>query len=126
MRTACAEHQHVFTLGCGAVTSGTPADAGVTNSSAPDALVTEAAAGNAREAGDSGVGDAGCSSIIASNYDQTCTADSDCIRIGSGDICSAPFPCSFICGLGGVINASDLPAYVNWQDTGLCAAGQDR
>jgi len=99
----------LFTLGCGAVTSETPADAGVTNSSAPHAFVAEAAAGHAREAGDSGVGDAGCSSIVASNYDQTCTGDSDCIRIGSGDICSAP--CSFICGLGGVINASDLPAY---------------
>jgi hypothetical protein len=44
--------------------------------------------------------------ISASNYDQTCTADSDCAVVTSGDYCST----ICLCG-GSVINARALPQF---------------
>ena len=111
----------LFPSACGGAVSATAGDAGATNSSAPDARA-EAASGEARDAGDTGVGDAGCSSIVASNYNQTCTTNKDCVGVGTGDTCSAP--CAFVCGIGDVINASDLPAYqADLARTGFSSAG---
>jgi len=46
-------------------------------------------------------------SIQASDYVQTCTADSDCIVVGQGDLCSA---CALTCSSGS-INKSSFAAY---------------
>ena len=43
--------------------------------------------------------------ISASDYDQTCTADSDCVEINVGDVCGC-----IGCG-GGAINAKDEAKY---------------
>jgi hypothetical protein len=45
-----------------------------------------------------------------SNYDQSCTVDSDCVSIAVGDAC---YPCVVICQVGGAINRGALPSYQN-------------
>jgi hypothetical protein len=52
--------------------------------------------------------DANVELIQASNYDQTCSADTDCVAIAVGDAC---YPCIVICGTGGAINRSALSSY---------------
>jgi hypothetical protein len=46
--------------------------------------------------------------IQASNYDQTCQTDSDCILVGEGQSCS---PCSLAYGPYGAIRRGALPQY---------------
>ena len=46
--------------------------------------------------------------IQASNYDQTCSVDTDCVAIAEGDAC---YPCVVICRTGGAINRSALSSY---------------
>lgn len=41
------------------------------------------------------VGDAACHEIRASDYDQSCTTNADCIEVGQGDPCSGS--CAFAC-----------------------------
>jgi hypothetical protein len=52
--------------------------------------------------------DANVELIQASNYDQSCTVDADCVSIAVGDAC---YPCVVICQSGGAINRSALSAY---------------
>jgi hypothetical protein len=66
------------------------------------------------EAGPDDTGSAACASdasvqlIQASNYDQSCTADTDCRLIATGNAC---VPCAFNCPFGGAINVSALAKY---------------
>ncbi len=52
--------------------------------------------------------DANVQTISASNYDQSCKVDSDCVPIAVGDACYA---CVVECMTGGAINRSDLSKY---------------
>jgi hypothetical protein len=52
--------------------------------------------------------DANVQTISASNYDQSCKVDSDCVAIAVGDACYA---CLVQCMTGGAINRSDLSRY---------------
>jgi hypothetical protein len=52
--------------------------------------------------------DANVELIQASNYDQSCTVDSDCVSIAVGDAC---YPCLVICQVGGAINRGALSSY---------------
>jgi hypothetical protein len=63
---------------------------------------------------DAGVGaeiactDANVQMISASNYDQSCKLDSDCVAIADGNAC---YPCVIACQTGGAINRSALSIY---------------
>jgi hypothetical protein len=46
--------------------------------------------------------------IVASNYDQACTVDSDCVAIGVGDPCHT---CDILCPGNAAINKSSLAQY---------------
>jgi len=46
--------------------------------------------------------------ILASNYTQTCTVDSDCVAVGVGDPCQA---CNILCASNAAINRSSLTQY---------------
>jgi hypothetical protein len=50
--------------------------------------------------------DGGEEPVVASNYDQTCTTDTDCVPIAEGNACSMVGPC-----LTGLINKSSLARY---------------
>jgi len=52
--------------------------------------------------------DANVELIQASNYDQSCTVDSDCVSIAVGDAC---YPCVVACQTGGAIHRSALSSY---------------
>ena len=52
--------------------------------------------------------DGGEEVISASNYDQSCTKDSDCIAIATGNVC---FPCIIECATGGAISAAAMSQY---------------
>jgi hypothetical protein len=52
--------------------------------------------------------DANVELIQASNYDQSCTVDADCVSIAVGDAC---YPCLVICQVGGAINRGALSSY---------------
>jgi len=52
--------------------------------------------------------DANIELIQASSYDQTCSADTDCVAIAVGDAC---YPCIIICASGGAINRSAMASY---------------
>jgi hypothetical protein len=52
--------------------------------------------------------DANVELIQASNYDQSCTVDSDCVAIAAGNAC---FPCVVLCQTGGAINHSAVSSY---------------
>jgi len=46
--------------------------------------------------------------IESADYDQTCTTDSDCVRVGEGSVC---YPCIFDCRSGAAINAASYRRY---------------
>lgn len=48
--------------------------------------------------------------ILASNYTQTCTVDSDCVAVGVGNPCQA---CNILCGSNAAINRSSLLQYMS-------------
>jgi hypothetical protein len=52
--------------------------------------------------------DANVELIQASNYDQTCSVDTDCVAIAVGNAC---YPCIVLCGTGGAINRNALSSY---------------
>jgi hypothetical protein len=52
--------------------------------------------------------DANIEDIEPSNYDQTCSVDSDCVEIAAGNACYA---CIVLCHNGGAINHGSLSAY---------------
>jgi hypothetical protein len=56
------------------------------------------------------IDDASVKLIQASDYDQSCTVDTDCQQISEGNAC---VPCAFGCPLGGAINVSALPKYMS-------------
>jgi hypothetical protein len=56
--------------------------------------------------------DAGVSSIAASDYDQSCATDSDCVAIGAGDACQ---PCGLQC-TNSAINKAAEATYRNDRD----------
>jgi hypothetical protein len=64
---------------------------------------------NASDASDATVActDANVETISASDYDQSCNVDSDCVAVGEGNAC---FPCTIICK-GAPISRGALPAY---------------
>ena len=82
------------------------------NPGAPDgaAMTPEAQSDAPHE--DSGpnacIDDASVKLIQASDYDQSCTVDTDCRGIAEGNAC---VPCAFACGLGAAINVSALAQY---------------
>jgi hypothetical protein len=51
--------------------------------------------------------DANVETISASDYDQSCNVDSDCIVVGAGNAC---FPCNIICKIA-PLSRGALPAY---------------
>ena len=57
-----------------------------------------------------GCTDANIQLIQASNYDQSCKVDSDCVNVAAGNAC---YPCLVLCGAGGVINRNALASYQN-------------
>ena len=52
--------------------------------------------------------DANIENIQASNYDQSCKVDSDCVGVAEGNAC---FPCVIQCQSGGAINRNALSRY---------------
>jgi len=58
--------------------------------------------------------------ISASNYDRSCTADSDCVAVGVGDPCR---PCDILCPGNAAINKSSLARYS--ADVASSPAGMD-
>jgi len=52
--------------------------------------------------------DAACPTIRVADYDQSCTADSDCVEVGEGNACD--LGCGFSCG-GHAINRCALARY---------------
>ena len=54
------------------------------------------------------IGDASIKLIQASDYDQSCTVDTDCQQIAEGNACVS---CAFGCPVGGAINVSALAQY---------------
>jgi hypothetical protein len=52
--------------------------------------------------------DASVKLIQASDYDQSCTVDTDCRYIAEGNACT---PCAFDCSFGAAINVSALAQY---------------
>jgi hypothetical protein len=48
--------------------------------------------------------------ILASNYTQTCTVDSDCVAVGVGDPCQV---CNILCATNAAINRSSLLQYMS-------------
>jgi hypothetical protein len=63
--------------------------------------------------------DGGCAEIQASNYDQSCTVDSDCVEVSVGNPCQA---CDFICNQSvGAINVGANAQYT--ADVAKTAAG---
>ncbi len=52
--------------------------------------------------------DANVQLIEPSNYDQSCSVDSDCVAVAAGNAC---FPCLVECRVGGAINQNALPSY---------------
>jgi hypothetical protein len=51
--------------------------------------------------------DANIQTISASDYDQSCNVDSDCVPVGEGNAC---FPCTIICKVA-AISRRGLPFY---------------
>lgn len=86
----------ISTSACGGATASEPADA------APDEVGTDDS-GPAPVACRDAAPDVSCNgvAILASNYDQTCQVDNDCILIGEGVPCT---PCSLAYGPYGAIN----------------------
>jgi hypothetical protein len=66
--------------------------------------------GDASTSADTGacIDDASVKLIQASDYDQSCTVDTDCRSVAEGNAC---VPCAFACGLGAAINVSALAQY---------------
>ncbi len=63
--------------------------------------------------------DAGCTEIEASNYDQSCKSDSDCVTVSVGNACEK---CVFACGENvGAINAAAIAQYT--ADVAMTPAG---
>jgi hypothetical protein len=54
------------------------------------------------------IGDASIKLVQASDYDQSCTVDTDCQQIAEGNACVS---CAFGCPVGGAINVSALTQY---------------
>ena len=54
--------------------------------------------------------DANVQLIQASNYDQSCSADTDCVATAEGNAC---YPCVVVCRTGGAINRKALSSYEN-------------
>lgn len=118
MNLACRATIAVALLGagCAAPREGTDAGARDAATEARDAATepSDAPTENATEGGEDATfcvepWDAGpCdASIHASNYDQTCGDDSDCILVGVGDFCT---PCGPACTLN-AINRASLSQY---------------
>jgi hypothetical protein len=81
------------------------------NPGAPDGSTTTPDAESDAFPEDSGPNactDASVVLIKASNYDQSCTVDTDCRLIAEGNACT---PCAFNCPSGEAINASALMKY---------------
>jgi len=88
----------------------------------PAALLTAAAGCSSHEV--TACTDANVQLIQASNYDQTCSVDTDCVAIAEGNAC---FRCVVACGTGGAINRSALSNYqsdisktIGAKETGGC------
>jgi hypothetical protein len=62
------------------------------------------------DSGPNACADASVRTIQASNYDQSCTVDTDCRLIGEGNACT---PCAFNCPFSGAINAGALAQYTS-------------
>jgi hypothetical protein len=95
-------------FGCGARTLDTPSDhgaAGTPGGDAGDAASSTSAgddaAASAPPPGNPSCGDAGVRLIRASDYDQTCARDSDCVAISEGNACN-PLSCAWTCARGAV------------------------
>ena len=69
--------------------------------------LVKAEAGASGDAGSISAGDGLCV-IHASDYDQSCGSDGDCLSVGEGNACDEP--CAFECPMA-TINASSLAAY---------------
>src|SRR6516164_2120078 len=61
------------------------------------------------DSGPNACADASVKLIQASDYDQSCTADTDCQLIFEGNAC---IPCAFICPFGAAISSGALPKYM--------------
>jgi hypothetical protein len=72
-------------------------------------------AGSAMEAGSP---DANPCMVVASDYDQTCSADSDCVGVISGDVCPLTSHCGVSTFLEG-INVSQQDVYESALETAL-------
>jgi hypothetical protein len=62
--------------------------------------------------------------VLVSTYNQECSADSDCVAVGTGDPCR---PCDIVCGANAAINKtslskyrSDVAAVIAAADAGSC------
>lgn len=80
----------LFLLGCGGTTaSGGPSGRGGGDASASDALEEAPSVAPADAGRDAPVDvDSAACTFLASNYDQSCTTDTDCTEVSSGDYCS--------------------------------------
>jgi hypothetical protein len=84
------------------------------NPGAPDGAATTPEAQSDAPCEDSGpdacTDDASVKLIQASDYDQSCTVDTDCRPVGEGNAC---VQCNFACRLGAAINVSALAQYMS-------------